>query len=810
MPTINAPAVDAPTVEWALWWASRGWMIFPLCSPEMGPHRHRKSDKDDCDKDLGKGPLIATWKAEATADKGKIKGWWTQWPTANIGARPPADHFVVDIDGPTDTEFPDTWEHSTGKGRHLVYRQNITKPVDQTSQTLWPNVDTRTHEKGYVVLPPSRHRSGNVYTLVRQTQPIPFPAELVPNKRTKAKELKAGDSDVVKLLLAPRDSDELGDDAMTKVAGFMARYLPDRETYAAVIGAINLSLAEPLDETAMTKKLGIWDKHKNNQEEKQEKALDDESRGWLFELAGTGYHTEVGSGDNLDYVEFSDFRVTAKGLVVKPDNHVLIVDFHKADGTTLENVHVSASILTNNAKLREFCARRGMAVYTNRGDKRSDYGMRLFKYLMSQEPPHLDSTEFYGWNDESQTFICDDGEVTVDGDRQEYSKVFPEQNLTTNRSVHYGFDYSEDEVKDLFSRTLALNEPLEMAKLGSWMVMMALKGQWQDARLPGVITSAFSGTGKSSLYEVVTAWLGYRQKGGKITGAVMRNMLAKSNNSAVWLDDFELDDTMKATMRSALTTGSESKMVAVNGDFVDTVFPLRGSIIVTDEGNALLHEKANADRFMKVDLKAGHRSTDIERLKSLDMSNGAGTFVQLVMKHRHHLDQLPELLSQATDRAGRWRALIVVGSRILSEILGDDRWSNMVREWAEELSGSTSQASMLVHQIIPTIWMGNGMQTTASIQPSVFYDENRRVFWVNVQKLSEAWRSRFGLSKREQQLGTPEAIKAELEACGSHGQGKGKGPRKLRYQELPASYSAIAFALCEVGTDDEENHDDDE
>lgn len=808
MPTLAYPKDTDNIVDFALWWAARGWQIFPLCSPSMGAHKHRQSDAKDCDKDFGKGPMIAAWKDNASADPTIVRGWWQRWPTANIGGRPPADHFMVDVDEVPEIEFPPTWEHSTGRegGRHLLYRQNITKPVDQSAKgTVWVGCDTRTHEKGYVVLPPSQHVTGRAYALVSRATPVVMPAELIPDVSKRTRKAKTGDSDIARLLMLPRDSDALGDDAMAKVAGYLARYVPEREIFEALIGVVNLSLAEPLDNTAMAKKLGIWEKHQNNQEEKSAKALDSESRGWLLELGGTGYHTEVGSGDNIDHVEFSDFRVSAKGLVVKPDNHVLIVDFHRADGSVLENVHVDAATLTNNAKLREFCARRGMAVYTNRGDKRSDYGMRLFKFLMSQEPPHLDSTEYYGWNEDSQTFITDDGEITVSGERQEYSKVFPEQNLHRGqRSIHYGFDFGTEEVKDLLSRTLVLNEPLQMAKLGSWLVMMALKGQWADAKLPGVITSAFSGTGKSSVYEIVTAWLGYRQKGGKITAAVMRDMLAKSNNSAVWLDDIEVTDDLKTTMRAALTTGSESKMVPSNGGFIDKTFYLRGSVIVTDEGNGLLFEKANADRFMKVDLKSGHRSTDVERLKSLDMSNGAGTFVQLVFQYRHHLDALPDMLAVAKDRSSRWRALLVVGSRILSELLGDDRWADMVREWVENHDGSQSQASMLVHQIIPTIWMQNDMPHTAKFQPAVFYDDEQHTFWVNISKLAEAWKARFGLTKREQQLGTAQAIKAELEACGSHGDGKGKGPRKLRYQELPVEYSAIAFGLCEIDTEAEE------
>lgn len=803
----TAPRLNAPMVEWALWWASRGWPVFPVWQPISG----LECGCGQTHKDSGKHPVISDGFKGGSADPEQIRAWWTQYPNANIGSTPPGGMVAIDIDGPLDdgVEFPETETHGTGKGKHLIYVNNMAKPLDQTQGggRYWTNVDTRISGKGYIVLPPSLHMSGSRYELTNDMQPVEFPDEMVPDlkaKKTVAKKVDPADTEVVRLLTLPRDSDVLGDDAMAKVAGYLARYVPDKDHFDALLWAINAGLQEPLHPTALAKKRGIFDKHQQTLTDKEKQTAADEARGWLYELGGTGYHTETGTGDKIELVEFSDFRIVAKGQVVKADNLVFIVDFHRADGSVLESVHVEASTIANPSKMRDFCARRGMALYTNRGDKRPELGVRLMKMLQSQEPPVLESTEFYGWNETSQTFITDEGEITSEGERQTYSKVFPERNLTGNKGVHYGFDFDEAAVKDLLVRTLVLNEKLEMAKLGAWVIMMLLKGQWSDARMPGVITSAYSGTGKSSIYEIITAWLGYRQKGGKITAAVFRDMLSRSSNSAVWLDDFELSDDHKATMRAALTVGSESKMVPVNGvGHVDKTFMLRGSVIVTDEGNGLLAEKANADRFLKIDLTTGHRSTDVERLKSLDMSNGAGTLVSMALKRKHLLDELPGMLEQANDRASRWRCLLVVGARILSDILEDDSWRELVEDWVEEQSsGLNSQASILVHKIIPTVWLklGNPYAASAASYP-VFYDAASKTFWVNVGKLAEHWLLQHGLTKREQQLGSPEAIKKELEACGAHGKGKGKGPLKLRYQQLPETYSAMAYDLCNIDDD---------
>jgi hypothetical protein len=82
---------------------------------------------------------------------------------------PPPGYVVVDQDGELDpgVEFPDTLTFKTGKGWHRVYRDpDALIEQTQTNNPYWTNVDTRISGRGYIVLPPSIHGTGSIYSVV--------------------------------------------------------------------------------------------------------------------------------------------------------------------------------------------------------------------------------------------------------------------------------------------------------------------------------------------------------------------------------------------------------------------------------------------------------------------------------------------------------------------------------------------------------------------------------------------------------------------------------------------------------------------
>jgi hypothetical protein len=124
----------------------------------------------------------------ATSDLERVRGWWTRWPQANIGARVPRSLVVLDVDprhggdqhldalegehGP----LPPTRTSYSGRGdggRHLWFLHPGGKP---SAARLGDGLDLKTYA-GYVVLPPSRHPdTGGLYRWADPTgDPAPVP-----------------------------------------------------------------------------------------------------------------------------------------------------------------------------------------------------------------------------------------------------------------------------------------------------------------------------------------------------------------------------------------------------------------------------------------------------------------------------------------------------------------------------------------------------------------------------------------------------------------------------------------------------------
>lgn len=138
-------------IEAALQYAARGWLIFPLSAkkvPFAGSHGH----------------------LDATSESSTIERWWTERPGANIGLATGAI-VVLDADGPggiaqlqTLKHLPSTLAARTPRGGlHLFYRapagMEIRTRHQKRKRTGDDGLDTK-GSGGYVVLPPSRGRSG--------------------------------------------------------------------------------------------------------------------------------------------------------------------------------------------------------------------------------------------------------------------------------------------------------------------------------------------------------------------------------------------------------------------------------------------------------------------------------------------------------------------------------------------------------------------------------------------------------------------------------------------------------------------------
>jgi hypothetical protein len=135
-----------------------GFRVFPVRAPIDGQCSCRQPG---CDK-AGKHPHIRSYLTRATTDHKQIETWWTEWPDANIGVVCGDGLVVIDIDGDDgeqwleERELPETLTAASGRGRHLYYKGNAA-----TALALGPSLDVI--GQGYVVAPPSLHRSGQRY-----------------------------------------------------------------------------------------------------------------------------------------------------------------------------------------------------------------------------------------------------------------------------------------------------------------------------------------------------------------------------------------------------------------------------------------------------------------------------------------------------------------------------------------------------------------------------------------------------------------------------------------------------------------------
>lgn len=182
----------------ALSYAANGWEVFPLHSMNKfssRPHGPRywgcSCGKKDMCENAANHPRTKNGVKNATTDKGQITKWWTQWPEPNIGLRTgmASGVIVLDIDTQHDGQkslaqlekdfgsLPTTLEVTTGgNDRHLYFKHPGGIILNKVG--IAPGIDLR-GDGGYVIAPPSRHRSLNLYYWKTRCQPAEAPSWLL-------------------------------------------------------------------------------------------------------------------------------------------------------------------------------------------------------------------------------------------------------------------------------------------------------------------------------------------------------------------------------------------------------------------------------------------------------------------------------------------------------------------------------------------------------------------------------------------------------------------------------------------------------
>lgn len=182
------------TLDFALFYSRRGWPVLPLHTVRDG---RCSCCRWDC-QSSAKHPKINGGHRAASTDPKQITDWWRQWPEANLGIATgaAAGFFVLDVD-PRNLgdeslaelqrkygELPETIRSFTGGGgQHLFFKLPTDRPIK--SGTPFQGIDIKGglasgDGGGFVVAPPSIHRSGLRYAWDVHAHPDDLPIAVAP------------------------------------------------------------------------------------------------------------------------------------------------------------------------------------------------------------------------------------------------------------------------------------------------------------------------------------------------------------------------------------------------------------------------------------------------------------------------------------------------------------------------------------------------------------------------------------------------------------------------------------------------------
>ena len=224
-------------LENALKYVAQGLPVFPLCYPDnngnCGCGRNHQG------RDIGKVPLTPNGLTDATIEADRVRRYWTR-SNANIGIAIPPGFLVLDVDidhngfeslgqlqNDHGFDLAPTWLVTTGSGgQHYWYKTD--KPIRNTTRLAgYEGLDIR-GLGGYVVVPPSLHRSGHYY----ETSPVwDGPITEAPQKLTQLCNTRQA------IAFSPGETITEGvrNDTLARDAGAMRRRgLSEKAIYAAL------------------------------------------------------------------------------------------------------------------------------------------------------------------------------------------------------------------------------------------------------------------------------------------------------------------------------------------------------------------------------------------------------------------------------------------------------------------------------------------------------------------------------------------------------------------------------------------------
>jgi hypothetical protein len=748
---------------------------------------------------------------------------------------------VLDLDRPEaetywreklgDAVFNQALKVTTGRegGKHLHFR------IREDDNRVWDGhsdehigYDFR-GDGGGVVMPPSVHKSGRRYEWIDgelQDAPEILRKENQP-KQVQARETgRSGGSSttLASELMLPPDDPGRGNNWLARVAGFLAkseRRYYDR--YVALCTNINWASADPIEEGAFMKTIeSIWGAE-NNKTEHQ-----DQTNGWLIGDGSRLYTLmEIGSGDSKKTIpgEWADFDIRVRSITRDSDGTLVYTVDLFTDDHTYESVQLDPSIFSTDSKLSAWLAVRGATILPVPYDKFSGHPhrARLAKYLKNQQAASSNAVRFLGWNGSLSQFIVHEGVIDEHQIRPHDGSV-PDPVLTSWAPYRYGV-VSEAEAIEVLKEVLTYQDEAVTSVFASWWAMALLKGRYQTSQFPFMSIEAPSESGKSTgFFAMMVAMSGNTNGHGRYTAPAFRDALAGHRNGITWLDDVTEITDLQDTIRQLTAEGHTSKKGTDRRETesVQLLCPL----VVSGEGlGSVMSEKAMRDRAIALEVSSpkGRKSLknpdrpqwdDIVEMLSRYSTDGkpegmtalAGTLVALVHKHAGMLREIKNLRT-TNGRHGDKMAIIRMGARIIAEITGDPLHVERVDSWCT-VQADEGSVNYAIGEIVPWFLRSNLIPVSAMGHQAAYYDSSTDTVWVSPAKLADAWKMRNGLTAREKQLGTEDAIRSELKANSVDTKGKPKwtdrtsNGKKARYCALEGALATLVMDKVGATMDD--------
>lgn len=700
-----------------------------------------------------KAPMIDWRRFQTERTDHKIQAWFSGSSPKNYWVLTGAISRVVvlDMDSP---EAERWWREvvgigdlmdqttcaKTSKGHHYHFRlaEGVSEPtwsVHKDENAGGVSFDVRGDGSG-VIVPPSVHESGMIYTWLEGRDPGAMVA-LPPGTLTKAREQAAetlgvgggGDGSgagggVVRSMLTAL-LEKPGDGGyniwFTKVCGHYAKqYRDQRDAYEyhcwEAYEKLRFPGSEPHPKKDASKTLeSVWRKEHAKvlgvpgADGVEGGAEPEADNGWLVSggsrlLVQCRIKTTHGDKDvyTLTLEEWADFDIRALGVVedAEAERAYDVELVRKRHGDLIRAV-LPAKVAADSRQLSGWLAEYG--VFISPPDsihpKNPGITVRLGKYLESQNPAHFRVVDHLGWHvdrDGVGGFVTHEGVITAI-EVKPHRDVMPHPQLRNWAPYRYGFAKDEAEAVAVLREILTFHDETVTSVFGAWWAACLLKPQIHKvaSQFPFMALEATSESGKTTgFFSMMLALAGNTNGNVNPTKAALRDFMSAHSSGIVWIDDLDDAEGLMELLRQATGEGS----VAKKGEDRTTTKNSRlvSPILLSGEHLNLNSQKALVDRAIQVSVPSptSRRSTrdpqvlqwvDVVALKRKypDLSALSGTLVQAVLRHADLIEMLPSLVGKQGGRYGDKIGVLRLGAALLAAVTGDTSHIQRVDDWCE-------------------------------------------------------------------------------------------------------------------------------